>query len=59
MEEDNTQREEPKQDGIGDVPIGKNSRCALCSQRFSVNIYQHLLSVSLSYLLGTIWHFLA
>lgn len=45
MEEDYTQREEPKQEGTGDVRIGKKSRCALYSQRFSVNIYQYLFSV--------------
>lgn len=44
MEEDNTQREDPKQEGADEVHVGKNSRCAFHWWRFSVNIYQCLLS---------------
>lgn len=44
MEEDNTQGEEPKQEGAADVHTGKNSPCALHSRRLSINIYQYLLS---------------
>lgn len=45
MEEDDTQREKPQEDGVDDVQLlGENSGWALHSQRFSVNTYEYLLS---------------
>lgn len=45
MEENNTQREMPQEDGVGDMKLlGENSGHALHSRRFSVNTYEYLLS---------------
>lgn len=45
MEEDNIQREEPQEDEVGDLQhLGENSWYTLHSQRFSVSIYEYLLS---------------